>query len=266
MSSSVIDEPRVTGQPDGHEPAGHERIPRPRRPFVPIALALLGLVAILLAAALYLGRSLRSPIGVEPAPTVAAMTQPTAQVRETAPPTAQPAPVVQPTVAPTTVPTTEAVPAVAAGIGTAPPVDGASAIATAAAPATQELLSPLHKEITDAYLRYWNVRARAYYDLDPSRLKEVVAGAELARDEEDIQKLRAQGLAADTDVDLNFRILEATPDEATVYDEYVNRSLHLDAVTKQPIPTKEAPKVLRISFQMKKIDGVWKVVDVARHE
>jgi hypothetical protein len=131
---------------------------------------------------------------------------------------------------------------------------------------TADLLSPLQKEVADAYLRYWAVRTQAFYDLDPARLREVLAGAELARDEEDIRKLREQGRAADLDVELNFRILSATPAEATVYDEYLNRSVHLDAVTKQVLPTKDPPTVLKVSFEMKKIDGAWKVVDVRRHE
>jgi hypothetical protein len=116
-------------------------------------------------------------------------------------------------------------------------------------------------EIAEAYCRHWEVLARAQYDLDTSRLGEVMAGAELARAEEDIRRLRANGRAVRIAVDLNFRVTNATPDAATVYDEYVNRSVFLDAATKQEIPTKEPPGIVKMSFEMRKFDGTWKVVE-----
>jgi hypothetical protein len=131
---------------------------------------------------------------------------------------------------------------------------------------TVDRLTPLQREIVEGYLRYWSVLAQAQYDLDTSPLKEVLAGAELARAEEDIRRLRTEGHAGDVHVDLNYRLRKAAPDEATVYDEYVNRSILLDAVTKQPISTKvPPPDLVKMSFEMRKIDGTWKVVDTARH-
>jgi hypothetical protein len=236
-----------------------------RRAYWPIALLLGGLVVAMLGAAFVLDQQFRSRVGVEPAAPIAGVavqpyavaptiaSAPHAAPTATAVPTAAAAPTSAPTAVATIAPPTSSIAAPAAAVASPLPKNAA------------DLLSPLQKEVVDAYLRYWAVRTRAYYDLDSVRLREVLAGPELARDEEDIRKLREQGRAADLDVDLNFRILRATPDEATVYDEYVNRSVHLDAVTKQVLPTKEPPTVLKISFEMKKIEGVWKVVDVARH-
>jgi hypothetical protein len=126
--------------------------------------------------------------------------------------------------------------------------------------------TPLQREIAEAYVRHWEVVARAQFDLDSFQLKAAMAGDELARSEEDIRRLRAAGHAAHVEVELNFRIVKATADQATVYDEYVNRSVLLDAVTKQRISTKEpTPNVVKMSFEMRKIDGTWKVVAAFDH-
>src|SRR5438132_1433800 len=93
--------------------------------------------------------------------------------------------------------------------------------------AAADLLTPLQKDLVDAYLRYWDIRMRAYYDLDPSRLHEVMAGEELAREERQVLDLKGQGRAVSMDVEHNIRILKATPEEAVVYDEYVNHSLYV---------------------------------------
>jgi hypothetical protein len=60
---------------------------------------------------------------------------------------------------------------------------------------------------------------------------------------------------------MSFRIVEATPDRAVVDADYINRSVYVDSVTKQDLPTNEPPSLFKLSFQMRKIDSVWKVVD-----
>lgn len=265
--SSVVGRPEPKVHANGHGPDAPDAPEPPRRPFVPVGLALAGLVIVVLAAAFVLDRQYRQPVGIEPAPPIAVKALPTAVPAAAGPSVAPVARAVQPTVVPTAVPTSTTAPATAGAVtAPLPKVAGEPTTASAAAPATPKPPSPLEKEIIDGYLRYWNVRSQAYYDLDPTRLSEVMAGAELAREEEGIRKLRADGRAGGWDVDLNFRIDKATPEEAVVYDEYVNRSVYLDAVTKQELPTKEPPGVFKISFLMKKVDGVWKVVDGTRHD
>jgi hypothetical protein len=250
----------------------------PRRPFWPVAVLLLGLLIALLGGAFLLDRLYRPQVGVEPAPTSMAAVQATAAPTVAAPATAPPA-------APTATPaaTTAATAAVAATATTVPSPSsavtaGTTAVAAATKPAptpppalltmlpTMERLTPLQKEVVEAYLRYWDVLARAQYDLDTSLLGEVLADVELTRSAEDVRRLRAAGHAAHVEVEHNFGLRRVTPDEATVYDEYVNRSILLDAVTKQPVSTKEPPpNVVKMSFEMKRIEGVWKIVDTVDH-
>ena len=126
--------------------------------------------------------------------------------------------------------------------------------------------SPLEREIEDAYLRYWDVLKQAYLNLDTSHLAEVMAGAELSRQEQDIHALQAKGRAAKLEVDHRIAFLDSSSERAIIYDEYLNRSIFVDPVSKQEIPTKEAPATQKISFEMRKIDGTWKVVDGRRHD
>lgn len=247
--------------------------PARRRAYWPVALLLGGLVLAMLGAAFVLDQEFRPRVGVEPASVSEVAAQPAAVA-----PAIANVPAAVPTIAsaPAAVPVATAAPAAAAPLTlapttvptTAPPTSpvAAAAVTSPLPKNPADLLSPLEKEIVDAYLRYWAVRGQAYYDLDTTRLGEVMAGAELAREEAGVQELKAQGRGADLDVEHNFRILKATPEEAVVYDEYLNHSVFIDAATKQVIPTKEPPAVLKVSFEFRKVQGVWKVVDGTHHQ
>lgn len=251
------------------------RTPEPasRRAYWPVALLLGGLVLAMLGGAFVLDQEFRPRVGVEPASVAVTSAQPAAvaptiasaapiSLQPTSAPTGAATPTAAPTRQPTTVPTAQP-----SAVSTAvAPVAAAAAAGGPPPKSAAELLTPLQKEVIDAYLRYWVVRIRAYYDLDTSHLGEVMAEAELAREEEGVRELRAEGRGADIDIEHNFRVVKANDNDAVVYDEYVNHSVFIDAVTKQVIPTKEPPGVLKISFQMRKIDGTWKVVDGARHD
>ncbi len=224
--------------------------PAHRRPYWIVGLGLLGLVVVLLAGAFLLDKQLRPRVGIETPPAAATTASPTSAAPAIAPPTLRP--------------TSEP---------TARPVATATATASAAAPIVTDgpgglrvATSPLEREMEAAYLHYWEVRTQAYLDLDTSHLGEVMAGPELTRAEAQIRQLRAQGRAGKLDVDHRIAFVKVTPDEAEIYDEYLNRSVFLDATTKQELPTKEPPSVEKISFKMRKIDGKWKVVDGTRYE
>lgn len=214
-----------------------ENVDEPRRPWWPVGLALLGLVVVLLVGAVLIGRQLRPSVGVEPAPQASAAVQPTSPAAAVA----------------------VATPAAAAPTA----VSGAT---SAVPPGVRIASSPLEREVEDAYLRYWDVLKQAYLSLDTSRLGEVMAGAELSRQEQQIRDLQSKGRAAKLEVDHRIAFANISPERAVVYDEYLNRSLFLDSATKQELPTKEQPEIEKLSFEMRKINGTWKVIDAARHD
>lgn len=126
--------------------------------------------------------------------------------------------------------------------------------------------SPLEREVEAAYLRYWDIRTQAFLNLDSSRLGEVMAGDELARAETYIQDLRSQGRAAKMDVEHRIALPKVTSDEAVVYDEYLNKSVFVDPVTKQELKTDAPVETVKVSFYLSRIDGQWKVTGGARHD
>lgn len=126
--------------------------------------------------------------------------------------------------------------------------------------------SPLEREVQAAYLRYWDVLTEANLSLDTSRLPEVTAGRELAQAQQQVEELKAKGKAAKVDVEHRIALAKVTPDEAVVADEYLNKSVYVDPVTKAEFKTTAPPTVEKLSFTLRKIDGEWKVVEAARHD
>jgi len=243
-----------TVHPNGHDADAPETAAAPRRPFLPVALGLAGLVVVVLVAAFVLDRQYRKPVGIEPAPPIAVQTKPTAvPVAARAAPTTAPVPTAVPTA--TTAPTAAAVPTLA---------PAAAAGAAVAAPA-QPTVDPLQREIAEAYLRYWQVRKEAYLKMDPALLDQVMSGSKLDRERGYMQQLKANGQGARIEATHKFVVVKATPDEALVYDEYVNQSPLIDLATGKELPV-GTPETEKISVTMKKIDGTWKVVEGAFHD
>ncbi len=228
-----------------HDSVGQGR----RRPYWIVGLALFGLVVVLLAGAFLLDRQFRPAVGVESPPAVAATGEPTDAPVAIVPPTTEATP---PTGQPTLPPTASAASAVPTTAGT----PGGLRVAT----------SPLELEIEAAYLRYWEIRSEALFNLDPTRLPEVMAGAELERTRAEIVGLRDQGRAAKIVVEHRIAFLRVSDSRAELYDEYFNKSYLVDTQTKQPVQPPGSGGIAKISYQLEKGDGVWRVVDGMRHD
>ena len=224
----------------GNPPGNTE--PDRRRPFWVVDLALLGLVVVLLVGAFLLERQSRSQVGIESPPAAATGTSPAPGAGAGVQPTAQPA----------------AAPAATVVVASPTAVESGDGLRVAS--------SPLEREIEAAYLHYWDVLAQAYLDADTTNLPEVMSGPELGRQEQQIQDLKAQGKAAKLVAEHRIAFAKVTPDDATVYDEYLNRSVFVDPITKQEHQTSAPPETEKISFEMRKIGGTWKVVDGTRHD
>ena len=249
---SVADRPESTVHPDGLDPEPDAAQPR-GRPFLPVALALGGLVVVLLAAAFVLDRQYRRPVGIEPAPPIAVQAPPTAvpNAAVRAAPTAAP---------PTVVPTATTAPR-ATLVPTLVPVPAAVGPAAPAEPT----VDPLQQEIAEAYLRYWQVRKEAYLKMDPALLEQVMAGDKLERERGYMEQLKSKGQGARIEATHKFVVVKATTDEAVVFDEYLNRSPLIDLATGNELPI-GTPETEKVSVTMKKVDGVWKVVESTFHD
>ena len=88
----------------------------------------------------------------------------------------------------------------------------------------------------------------------------------LARETQQINDLQANGRAGKLDVDHHILLASLAPDRAIVYDEYLNRSLFLDASTRKELPTSSPATTEKISYDLQMIDGAWKVIGGERHD
>jgi len=246
-----MDEPHL---PDEMEPSPYLRLPWPL-----VAGGLLAVLGLALAAGLLANRALREQLTL-PTPTppaaVALATAPpniaaTAVPTRLSPPTAQPAPV------PATATAAPATPGSVSATATPLVVSSPSA---SPRPTVDPVLAD---EVSQAYQHYWQVRAEALFDLDPSRLPEVMAGEHLAAAEQLIDELRSEGRAIVTDVDHHYAVVRASPDTAQIADTYVDQSIYVDPQSHSPL-TGPANDKLQELYEMNKIDGTWRVVSLVR--
>ena len=207
-----------------------------RRSYWPIGLTLLIVVMLLLGGATFLNQRLRPAVGLQSATT--AYAQETRygfilgrQLQQQSPGDAAP-------------------------VASSSPATDADSI---------EIDVALLEEVQAAYSRFWDIRTEAAFNLDVSRLPEVMDGPALEREREQIADLEARGVAAVIEAEHEVGLLSLSPEDAELYDEYLNRSYVVDRATKEPVGTPEPEEVVKVSFRLRKIDGVWKVVDSERH-
>ena len=217
---------------------GTEATSAPRRPWWPVGLALLGLVAVVLVGAVLLDRQLRPRVGVEPTPAVPAAAQT---------PSVLPSPTALTTASPTV-----------GGVAAAP-------TATATLPRVRVATSPLEREIEDAYYRYLQVYSDAVLNLDTSRLSEVLDGEALRSVTEEVDDRKAKGRPLKViEDDRLIAFVPVAETQASLIDEYTSRSVVVDANTKQPLPRTSPPTRIRQTYVFRKLDGTWKIVDGTR--
>ena len=221
-------------------------------PWQLVAGVLFAILAIALAAGLIASRNLREQLTVPTATPVALAAATATRAAPTASPVATPTsavtaiPTVLPTAAPNQSPSTPA------------------ALATAfASPSALPTVDPaLADEIGQAYQRYWQIRAEAFFALDTSRLGTVMAGEHLAKVQTQIEQLRAEGRALETDVEHHFGVLEATNSHAWLGDNYLSKSVFVDSRTHAPL-TEAGNSNVREFYEFVRVDGTWKVVNLA---
>ena len=126
------------------------------------------------------------------------------------------------------------------------------------------LATPLQKDIATAYLRYWAVYGSAMETLDTSRLSEVAAAGRLQEAIEEVEELKAEGVAAKVQIKHSFSVTSATETEASIRGEYINSSYAVDPVSRRPVGEPGQSQHSVHTYHLKRIDGAWKVVGGTR--
>jgi hypothetical protein len=125
--------------------------------------------------------------------------------------------------------------------------------------------SEVAAEVVAAYKHYWDVRADALLNLDPTHLPEVSADPHLTVLQDGIEQLKSEGHAIRTDVQLNFRVLSTASNIAIVADNVIDSSVYVDPETREPLTDDDEANKLtagsKVEFKMQRFDDTWKVVD-----
>jgi hypothetical protein len=147
-----------------------------------------------------------------------------------------------------------------------PSASSTPAATQTAAPTVVPTATPsVEEEVSQAYLHYWEVYSEALYNLDTSRLSEVMTGPRLERALEEVQGLQDQGRAVKIVVDNRPVVVQAGSDQAVVLDSYENRSYFIDPVTKEPLSQPpETAETIRDRVTLTRVGGTWKVLDTVR--
>jgi hypothetical protein len=230
-------------------------------PWPVVAGGLFALLAVALAAGLYANRFIRPQTTIVPTTTpppvvavapVATPVNPTAPPASTIPPaTPPPAPTSAPPPSPSATPV---------------PATSTPAPALTSTPSPVATVDPaLAAEVGQAYERYWRVTSQALLQLDSSQLPQVMEGERLATATQLIEDLRAQGRAVHANVTLNYVVAAANGDSASVIDRYEDRSFFVIPGTDEAL-TKPSSDESHVLFRLRRISGVWKVVDSVREE
>lgn len=147
---------------------------------------------------------------------------------------------------------------------TATPTNTPAETSTPARTPTATATASLEDEVSEAYLAYWDAYSAALLNLDASLAEGVAAGEELERIREEIEMLRADGVALRVVVEHDFAVVAVSETSAAVVDRYMNNSFYVDPETKEPPTGTGSGDVLEDSFVLERIDGRWVVVQSAR--
>lgn len=155
------------------------------------------------------------------------------------------------------------------GSATPSPTPTAEPTATATASAPTATATPsrdaIVAEVSQAYLAYWDAYADAVLHLDITRVERFASGAELASIREEIDKLRADGVALRVVVEHDFAVIDVTGAVALVEDQIVDNTFYVDAKTLEPPTAAGSGDRYRDLVRLERLDGRWTVTSGARN-
>ena len=143
--------------------------------------------------------------------------------------------------------------------GDKPEVTGA----TVPTEATTSTTLSVEQEVEQAYLKSWDVYAKAMRDLDETLLPQAFARETLATREDEVAALKAKGTPARMAAEHDISVEEVTATTARLRDVYINHSVLLDPQSGEP--TEPDPQErYEVIVTLERLDGRWKVVFIER--
>jgi hypothetical protein len=125
--------------------------------------------------------------------------------------------------------------------------------------------TPQEREVEQAFWRFLQVYEEALLTFDKSHLGEVLDGPALRLVTREVDDLQAGGWPVKViEDDRSLTFADVTSTTATIEDRYVSRTVFVDPQTRQPVPRQDPPLRVLQTYEMRKVDGVWKVVGGTR--
>jgi hypothetical protein len=141
-----------------------------------------------------------------------------------------------------------------------------SSTVTPKAESTATVAPTLEREVIEDYMDYVEGYKKALLDLDIRQVEAFASGDELQSIRQEIEKLRAQGVALRVVVTHNPVVAQISGNSAVIVDEMVNNSFYVNAQTKEPPVASGSGEVLRNSFRLEKARERWVVTQVTRQQ
>lgn len=140
----------------------------------------------------------------------------------------------------------------------------APSMATSAAPPSPTP-QPLSRKaaVRTAYLRQWEVYARAVRTLRPGGLEEVFTGKALAVVRREVARLARRQTPVRVRVQHDIKVVIADATTAAVDDRYINHSVTIDPSSGKPTE-RDPNELVHEVYTLKKVQGVWKVSAIVR--
>lgn len=200
---------------------------RVRPPFWVVGVALLALVLALLSGAVLLDRRSRPRVGIEPTTAISAVAEATA---------------------------------LATHSGASP-----TSSTTSSSSGQSTVSIETERQIEEAYRTYLRTYSEAVSRLTTNRLHEVLDGRALQLVTDEVNDLKARGRPVQiVEDERTIAVANVTETSATLIDEYTSRSVYINPTTMQPMPRSGPPTRVRQSYEFRKINGAWKIVDGTR--
>ena len=117
--------------------------------------------------------------------------------------------------------------------------------------------------VREAYLRQWEVYARAVRTLRPRGLREVLTGKALAVVRREVARLARRQTPVRIRVQHDIKIVIADATTAAVDDRYINHSVTIDPSSGEPTE-RDPNELVHEVYTLKKVQGVWKVSAIVR--
>jgi hypothetical protein len=127
---------------------------------------------------------------------------------------------------------------------------------------TAKALTP-EQEVEAAYLKSWDVYAKAVRTFDVSGLRSIYSGTALNTVANEVARLKRNSTPVKVAVDHDYHVQVVEPGHAIVVDSYVNHSVFVDPVSGEP--TEPDPhETLVETYTVRDVEGSWMVVGIAR--